>query len=124
VESEPGRGSVFRVFLPVTDVPVLPKPVPVVPAPKMAGRGAVLVVEDELSLRATVTRALQRIGFTVFAAADGVEAVELFRQHRGEIHCVLCDLTMPRLGGWETLTALRKFAPGLPVILSRGYDHS
>ena len=122
VESDPGRGSVFRVFLPMTATALPSKPVPVVPAPKMAGRGGVLVVEDEPALRAIVTRALQRSGFTVLAAVDGVEAVELFGQHRDEIRCVLCDLTMPRLGGWETLTVLRKLAPGLPVILSSGYD--
>ena len=124
VESKPDRGSVFRVFLPVSAAAIPQEPIPVAPAPKTAGRGAVLVVEDELPLRATVTRALQRYGYTVFAAADGVEAVELFEQHREEIHCVLCDLTMPRMDGWETLTALRKLTPGLPVILSSGYDEA
>jgi PAS domain S-box-containing protein len=124
VESEPGRGSVFRVFLPVTAAAVPPRPLPVASAPKTAGHGTVLVVEDEPSVRTTITRALQRTGFTVIAAVDGVEAVELFGQHRDEICCVLCDLTMPRMGGWETLTALRKLAPGLPVILSSGYDEA
>ncbi|MCX6101163.1 MAG: response regulator, partial [Candidatus Bipolaricaulota bacterium] len=122
VESEPGRGSVFRVFLPVMAATVAAKPVPMAPAPRMAGHGTILVVEDETPLRKSVTLALQRIGFTVFAAVDGVEAVELFEQHRDEISCVLCDLTMPRMGGWETLAALRKLAPGLPVILASGYD--
>jgi two-component system cell cycle sensor histidine kinase/response regulator CckA len=122
VESEVGQGSVFRVFLPVTAAAVSPKPSPVVPVPRSAGYGTVLVIEDEWALRVTVTRALQLKGFTVFAAADGVEGVELFEQHRDEIQCVLCDLTMPRMDGWETLTALRQLAPGLPVILSSGYD--
>ena len=122
VESEPGQGSVFRVFLPVSAASVPQKPIRVAPAPKTADCGGVLVVEDEPPLRATVTRVLQRVGYTVFAAADGVEAVELFEQHREEIHCVLCDLTMPRMGGWETLTALRKLAPRIPIILSSGYD--
>jgi PAS domain S-box-containing protein len=123
VESEPGRGSVFRVFLPLTTVAAVPpQPSPPPPAQVVAGRGTVMVVDDESSLRIAVTRALQRLGFKVFAAVDGVEAVELFGQHRDEIDCVLCDLTMPRMDGWETLTALRKLAPGLPVILSSGYD--
>jgi CheY-like chemotaxis protein len=80
--------------------------------------------EDEPALRTTVTRALQRLGFKVLAAVDGVEGVELFERHRDEIQCVLCDLTMPRMGGWETLAALRQLAPGLPVILCSGYDEA
>ena len=124
VESEPGRGSVFRVFLPVTVAAVPPRVVPVAPAPKPAVYGTVLVVEDEPSLRAMFTQALQREGFKVFAAKDGVAGVELFEQHRDEIQCVVCDLAMPRLDGWGTLTALRQLVPGLPVILSSGYDNA
>ena len=80
-----------------------------------------LVVEDEPAISKLVTLTLKRLGFTVLAAEDGVEAVEIFRQHQDEIDCVLCDLTMPRMDGWATLTALRKLAPGIPVILSSGY---
>ena len=83
-----------------------------------------LVVEDEPAISKLVTLTLKRLGFTVLAAEDGVEAVEMFRQHRDEIGCVLCDLTMPRMNGWETLTALRKLAPGIPVILSSGYSEA
>ena len=80
-----------------------------------------LVVEDEPAISKLVTFTLKRLGFTVLAAEDGVEAVEVFRQHQDEIDFVLCDLTMPRMDGWATLTALRKLAPGIPVILSSGY---
>ena len=48
--------------------------------------------------------------------------MELFRQHKDEIRFVLSDLTMPRMNGWEMLTALRKLKPGVPVILASGYD--
>jgi len=124
VESELGRGSVFRVFLPVTAA-VLPKrPVPVVPALLSKRGGTLLAIEDDPALRATVTRVLQRVGFKVLAAEDGVEGVELFERHRDEIQCVLCDLTMPRMDGWGTLAALRQRAPGLPVILCSGYDEA
>ncbi len=124
VASEPGRGSVFRVFLPVAAAAVPPKAVPVVPAQKSAVQGTVLVIEDELSLRSTLTQVLQLEGFKVFAAEDGVAGVERFLQHRDEIQCVICDLSMPRMDGWGTLTALRQLAPGLPVILSSGYDNA
>ena len=83
-----------------------------------------LVVDDEPVLRKGVTIALKRSGFTVFDAQDGVEAVEVFKLHRDEIGCVLCDLTMPRMDGWETLTELRKLSPGIAVILSSGYSEA
>jgi CheY-like chemotaxis protein len=60
----------------------------------------------------------------VLAAKDGVEGVEIFRQHQDEIRFVLCDLTMPRMDGWATLAALRRLAPGIPVILASGYDEA
>ena len=50
--------------------------------------------------------------------------MELFRERRDEIRLVLCDLTMPRMNGWETLTALRKLVPDIPVILASGYDEA
>ena len=81
-----------------------------------------LVVEDEEMVAKLVTRVLQRAGYRVIAAKDGVEGVELARQHEGEICWVLLDLVMPRMDGWETLAALRKLRPGIPVILCSGYD--
>ena len=67
---------------------------------------------------------LTRLGYKVLEAKDGVEAVEIFQQYQDEIHCVLSDLTMPRMNGWETLAALRKISPEIPVILSSGYDEA
>ena len=84
----------------------------------------VLGVDDEPCLRKAVTLVLKRSGFTVYEAQDEVEAVEVFQQHRDEIGCVLCDLTMPRMDGWETLTELRKLVPDIPVILSSGYSEA
>jgi CheY-like chemotaxis protein len=92
--------------------------------PKPAGSGSLLVVEDEPSLRKAVAIAFKRLGYTVLTAQDGVEAVEVFQTHGDEISCVLCDLSMPRMNGWETLTALRKLAPGIPVILASGYSEA
>jgi CheY-like chemotaxis protein len=82
------------------------------------------VVDDEPSLRKIVANAIKGMGFTVLTAQDGVEAVKMFQQHLKEIRLVICDLTMPRMDGWETLTALRKLAPGIPVILASGYSEA
>ena len=124
VESKPGRGSVFRVFLPLTTEAILQKPIQTPQGQRAAGVGTVLVVDDEPALRKAVGFALKKSGFTVLVAADGVEAVEIFGQHREEISCVLSDLTMPRMNGWQTLAALRKLAPDFPVILSSGYSEA
>ena len=124
VQSQAGNGCVFRIFFPVSAEALPKKPIHVVQAPRMAEGGTVLVVDDTLILRKAVTLALKRFGFAVYEAKDGVEAVEVFQQHRDEIGCVLCDLSMPRMNGWETLSALRKLAPGLPVILCSGYTEA
>ena len=124
VESQPGKGSVFRAFLPMLAEAIPQKPIPVAQSPKAAGGGTVLVVDDEPTLRQAVSLALKRFGFTVLAAEDGVQALEVFEQHRDEIRCVLCDLTMPRMNGWDTLTALRKLVSDIPVILASGYSEA
>jgi CheY-like chemotaxis protein len=137
VESKPDRGSIFKVFLPVTTDAVLcqlhpiaipsattgtPPPGKSDKTPILEDGGTVLLVEDEEPVRKMTRVMLTRLCYAVLEASDGVEAVELFQQRQNEIRCVLCDLTMPRMGGWETLAALRKISPDIPIILSSGYD--
>ncbi|MFA5181568.1 MAG: ATP-binding protein [Syntrophales bacterium] len=132
VESEPGRSSTFRVFFPVTGEVFIRQPHRAAidgnalisnASPKnFEGEGTLLLVEDEEPVRDVAAAMITRLGFSVLEAKDGIEAVELFHQHQDEIRLVLCDLTMPRMNGWETLTALRKQAPDIPVILASGYD--
>jgi len=122
VESIPGLGSTFWVFLPLSAEEVTKKPDKSTPVKDLTGGGTILLVEDEEMVRNMAAAMLTRLGFEVLAAKDGVEAVELFRRNQGKIRCVLSDLTMPRLDGWETLTALRQLVPDVPVILASGYD--
>jgi two-component system cell cycle sensor histidine kinase/response regulator CckA len=124
VESEPGRGSIFRVFIPVSEEEVPQQPEKAAKSPEFEGGGTVLLVDDEEMVREMAAAMLARLGFTVLEAKDGVEAVEVFRQRQDEIRCVLSDLTMPRMNGWETLTALRNIVPDLPVILASGYNEA
>jgi CheY-like chemotaxis protein len=84
----------------------------------------VLLVDDEDLVRRVFAAQLKGLGFTVLEAGGGAAAVELFREHRDEVRLVLCDLGMPGMNGWETLAALRRLAPGIPVILSSGYDRA
>jgi signal transduction histidine kinase/ActR/RegA family two-component response regulator len=122
VESKLDRGSTFRLFFPVSaeEVPKLTHNA--VQPLKTEEGGTVLLVEDEENMRNMVKTMLIHLGFTVLEARDGPEAVEVFRQHQREIRCVICELSMPRMDGWETLTALRKLSPDIPVILSSGYS--
>jgi CheY-like chemotaxis protein len=135
VESKPGKGSIFRVFLPISteehpcrhDLPAISGEVQTGKAEKISkieSGGTVLLIEDEEPVRKMAGIMLTRLGYTVLEAKDGVEALEVFQQHQNVIRCVLSDLTMPRMNGWETLAALRKLLPDIPVILSSGYDEA
>ncbi len=121
VESEQGHGSCFRIFFPVVAEAVALPPEPAIPALEIEGGSTVLLVEDEPIVREIAQAMLVKLGFAVLEAKDGSEAVELFRQHQDTICCVLSDLTMPGMDGWETLAAVRRLQPGIPVILASGY---
>jgi PAS domain S-box-containing protein len=124
VESAVGRGSTFRVFLPVSADKISPPTVKAAEPVQGEMSGTVLLVEDEEMMREVTRNMLIRLGFHCLAAKDGSEAVSLFTQHPDDVDVVLCDLSMPGMNGWETLSALRKIRPGLPVILASGHDES
>jgi CheY-like chemotaxis protein len=81
-------------------------------------------VDDEESIRGLGQRLLSRLGFHVLTAVDGRDALEVYVQHKDEIVLVLLDLTMPRMGGEETLRELRRLDPEVRVVLSSGYAES
>jgi len=99
-----------------------PKEKPIVVGDAPQGGGMVLLVEDTEQVRNLGVRMLEHLGWKVIAARDGVEGLEMFREHRDEIRFVLSDLTMPRMDGWATIAALRKIDPAVSIILASGYD--
>ena len=124
VENRIKGGVVFSVFFPLSAHMAPPQIEKVAEAPKIATGGTVLLVEDEEGVRKMTRLALVHLGFTVLQAKDGIEAVEIFGQHKDEISCLFSDLTMPRMGGWETISALRAMRSDLPVVLASGYDEA
>jgi CheY-like chemotaxis protein len=92
------------------------------PPPTWKGEGTLLLVDDEQSVRGVTASMAESFGFAVVVAADGEEALRLFREHADKIHVVLLDLTMPRMGGEETLKELRKLQPNVPIVLMSGYS--
>jgi CheY-like chemotaxis protein len=123
IDSEAGRGTRVRVYLPVArvadeaDDDDAPAPLPQAP-----GRGTVLLVEDEESVRRFAERVLSRGGYTVLVAAEGAEAMALSRQHPGIIHLLVTDLVMPRMSGSDLAHRLMAERPGIRVLFISGYD--
>jgi signal transduction histidine kinase/CheY-like chemotaxis protein len=122
VDSKPGRGTTFTVlFPPAASQARRPAREGAGRAQDWAGRGTVLVVDDEVIVRKLARAMAERCGFQVVEAADGVEALQLIESAPSGFACMLLDLTMPRMNGEETLRELRRRGHALPVILSSGY---
>ncbi len=121
VESEKGRGTTFRVLFPACANAVLPAKTGGI-SPAWTGTGTVLLVDDEEPVRIVAGRMLERCGFGVLHARDGLEALELFRTHAAEVVCVLLDMAMPRMDGEETFRELRRIQPDVRVVLASGYS--
>ncbi|HEX5692036.1 MAG TPA: PAS domain S-box protein, partial [Roseiflexaceae bacterium] len=122
IYSEPGRGTTFKALFPATELPAAASEDSRSHATEWRGSGTVLVVDDEETVRGLVRRMLERMGFTVLTAADGREAVELFRANAAHIRLVLLDMTMPHMDGEETFRELRRIRGNPITILSSGYN--
>jgi PAS domain S-box-containing protein len=120
VESQLGQGTEFSVYLPATQKS-LPVPPPV-PARAAQGRETILVVDDETIVRQLAKAILERKGYTVLTAEDGLEALQIYEQQGDNIDLIILDLTMPRMNGRACYQELRKANPNINVILSSGYS--
>ncbi len=124
VLSRKGRGSTFRVFLPLCKEEIPVRAPAMDKGPDWEQEGFVLLVDDQHDVREMGKAMLKRLGYASLSAADGNEALVLLRQHPGMIRCAITDLSMPGMDGWQTISALRKIQPDLPAILSSGYEES
>ena len=118
VETRQGKGTTFRVYLPVVNDQL------VKPASKETpghGHGRILLVDDDLALLRVVTKMITKIGFTVQGLSLPLEAVELFRQNPEKFDLLITDLIMPEMTGIELAEELHKINPQMPVILMTGY---
>ncbi|NRA04389.1 MAG: PAS domain S-box protein [Myxococcales bacterium] len=119
-ESAPGRGSSFELYLPLASASEA-APEPPVETELGAGTGTVLFVDDARGVLEVGAKLLERMGYKVLTAADGIEALEVYRCWSGEIVAVVTDLIMPRMGGRELFAALRAADSQVPVVATSGY---
>jgi PAS domain S-box-containing protein len=123
VQSQVGQGTTFRVFLPALNrsaaLEVAAAPV----KPLRGGRETILLAEDDAKVRQLIGQSLRVLGYRVYAAANGPEALRLWQKHGMEVDLLLTDMVMPEgMTGLELTARLQALKPGLKAILSSGYS--
>ncbi len=122
VESEPGKGTTFFIYLPVKEADIFEiSEQEKVEEEIRGGTETILIVEDEEMLREFLKEALISNGYKVFMAQDGEEAIEIYSKHRDEIDVVLTDLGLPKMMGSELLERLKQLNPEVKVIIASGF---
>ena len=121
VESAPGAGTTFRMYLPRVDAPLAVAPASQRPA-AAAGSGTILLVEDERLVRVLARKVLEQAGYRVLVAEGGAQALELARGHSGVIDLVLTDVVMPEMSGREVVRRLLQERPAVRVLYMSGYS--
>ncbi len=120
VFSKKGQGTKFEIYLPASGKAV--------PTPKKAsekfveGQETVLLVDDEDMIIDVGTRMLRKLGYQVFTARDGKEAITIFKKHQDKIDLIVLDMIMPQMGGGETFDRIKKIKPDVKVLLSSGFS--
>ena len=121
VESESGRGSTFRIYLPIAEEAAAKPAAEPAPAVRTRGNETILIVEDDEGVREVATASLELHGYDVITALDGKDALRIAQDRREAIALVLTDVVMPNLGGSELACLLRERFPKLKVLFMSGY---
>ena len=124
VQSEPGRGTTFKIYLPRSEVEVPADEGPSPAVTDVAGSETMLLVEDEDVLRALAARTLRSQGYKVFEARYATAALELWGRHEDEIDLVVTDIVMPGMSGVELAEQLAEARADVPIVLMSGYSDS
>jgi CheY-like chemotaxis protein len=120
VYSELGRGTTFRIYLPVVEL-TAEETLSTEYIPLIGGKETILLVEDESALRTVTKTMLEKYGYKVIEAVDGVEAVDKFKEHKDTISLVLMDVIMPNKNGKEAYQDILVIRPDAQVIFLSGY---
>ncbi len=120
VQSEPGKGTTFNIYLPLTTSTVEDKKTEGHPVPKR-GTETILIAEDDIYVRELVKKILKGYGYKVIDAIDGKDAIRLLNAHMDKIQLIILDLIMPKKDGKEVYYEIKKVKPDMKVIFISGY---
>jgi len=120
VESEKGHGTTFTIFLPATEKGLEDNPE--ADARLIKGSGTLLIVDDEELVLDVGVNMLDKLGYTVLAAKNGTEAVDVFKANKDKIKMIVLDIIMPGMGGGEVYDKIKAINPDVKVLLSSGYS--
>ena len=121
IDSEPGRGTTFRVYLPRTEVSGLEDKLPAQPLEASGGTETILLVEDERSILVLAKKALESRGYNVLAAGGPGEALGLAETYTGRIDLMITDVVMPKMNGKDLAERMHASIPGLKQLFISGY---
>jgi two-component system, cell cycle sensor histidine kinase and response regulator CckA len=120
VDSQPGQGSTFKVYLP-REIAAKETAAPALGTASAGGSETILIVEDEEAVRNLAKRILGEAGYTVLTAGSGSEALLACERCQGAVHLLLTDVIMPQMSGKELAGRLAKLCPKLRVLFMSGY---
>ncbi len=121
VNSEPGKGSSFNIYIPVLHETDIQKHKSGIKAQIFHGEGTVLVADDEVNVRTIMKMFLEECGYDVLLAENGKECVDVFKKNQSIIKAVILDMSMPVMSGRDTYIKIKEIDPGVRVLLSSGF---
>lgn len=122
VSSEPGKGSLFQVYLPLCPVPFVPSPSTRVLQTDLHGCESILFVDDDPFIVEFQQEVFEQYGYCVIPFARSLDALEEFQASPGRFDIVLCDMTMPDMTGLKLANKIKQIRPDIPVIICTGYS--
>ena len=121
VYSEPGHGTTFKIYLPAVEGEAVSREKEEISPERLTGSETILIVEDDDKVRNLACEILEPQGYTILEAQNGIEALRVSESHSGQIHLMIADVVMPKMGGRELEEHLRPLRPEMKVIYMSGY---
>ena len=121
VDSKPDKGTTFNIYWPIVESEISETTKKHMKEKIVGGNEAILIVEDEADVRDVASETLQSVGYNIFEAANGIEALEYIKHNGSQLSLVITDVIMPGMGGKELAEKIKQIQPDLKVLFTSGY---